>query len=692
MTRIRRNLGLALALTLSAMPATAQQTEFDQGIDLLRRGRKEEALAAFQSMIASGLTNEQAYDLWRSSDDSRVWIDMMVEGGEYDLIARRFLDLAKLGRKERLNDEGAIQGLVTELRGTDDALERRRIIRKLSADHGEYAVPSLLSGLREVGDDDWRITAMTALKHMDNGVVPPLIAALDADDAFLRRNVAMTLGNIGDVRAAGVLEAMTGDSDSSVAAAAGEAAAACGSTGNAVDQLLQTGDDYHNRRDTVLRSYQYSDVVWSWNNGGLASTPVPRAIYNDLLAKQSYERALGVDANALSALSGIARAYVNIDAKISALAEAGADVGEFEAQADQAAMAVSVAGVDALDLALQWAVLTDDTATGTRLCMALAEVASEPTDGLVEAVQSSEGSLQGEAAVALGNAAWRGGHAADGTVVSSLGAAAGREIVRIVALIDARTERADALARNLGGNSVTVNHRGTGGAGIVMLHRLPGVDAILVGDGLTDMTLDQVLADIAGNDALANTPVFLVSNDPETTDLYGDRFAGTVADSADLSALDAVFEENLSGDRARAEGLAQRASKTLARLARAGQTDITSATAGLAACLATRGDAVILPAMGALGAAGGPDNIEALMAVATDSEHSDEARAAAANALGGIFSRYQLGAENGVGLRDLLGTDAAREIRLAAARALGRLQLAGSDRAALIGVAATLSE
>jgi hypothetical protein len=337
-------------------------------------------------------------------------------------------------------------------------------------------------------------------------------------------------------------------------------------------------------------------------------------------------------------------------------------------------------------------VLTDDTATGTRLCMALAEVASEPTDGLVEAVQSSEGSLQGEAAVALGNAAWRGGHAADGTVVSSLGAAAGREIVRIVALIDARTERADALARNLGGNSVTVNHRGTGGAGIVMLHRLPGVDAILVGDGLTDMTLDQVLADIAGNDALANTPVFLVSNDPETTDLYGDRFAGTVADSADLSALDAVFEENLSGDRARAEGLAQRASKTLARLARAGQTDITSATAGLAACLATRGDAVILPAMGALGAAGGPDNIEALMAVATDSEHSDEARAAAANALGGIFSRYQLGAENGVGLRDLLGTDAAREIRLAAARALGRLQLAGSDRAALIGVAATLSE
>jgi len=692
MTRIRRNLGLAFALTLSAMPATAQQAEFDQGIDLLRRGRKEEALAAFQSVIASGLSNEQAYELWRSSDDSRVWIDMMVEGGEYDLVARRFLDLAKLGRKERLDDQGAIQGLITELRGTDDALERRRIIRQLSADHGEYAVPSLLAGLADVSDDDWRITAMTALKHMDNGVVQPLIAALGSDDAYLRRNVAMTLGNIGDVRAAGVLQALSADSDSSVAAAASDAAVSCGSTGDAVEQLLQTGDDYHNRRDNVLRPYQYSDVVWSWSDGGLASTPVPRAIYNDLLAKQAYERALGVDSSALSALSGIARAYVNIDAKITALEEAGADVGEFEEQSDLAAMAVSVAGVDALDLALQWAVLTDDTATGARLCMALADVASAPTDGLLEAVDSSEGALQGEAAVALGNAAWRGGHDAGGLVVANLGAAVGREIVRIVAVVDAQTDRADAVARSLGANDVMVNHRGTGGAGLVMLHRLPGLDAILIGDGLADMTLDQILADIGANDALSGTPVFLMSTDPDTVDLYGDRFAGTLADANDLSALDAVFEENLSGDRARAEGLAQRAAKTLARLSRAGQTDIASATTGLAACLATRGDAVILPAMGALGAAGGPDSIDALMAVAANGDNSDEARAAAANALGGIFSRHALPAENGVGLRDLLGSDASRDVRLAAARALGRLQLAGSDRAALISAAATLSE
>ena len=692
MTRIRRNLGLLLALSLSTVSAYAQQEDFDQGIDLLRRGRKEEALAAFKRVIASGLSNQDAYELWASSDDSSVWVDMMVEGGEYDLVARRFLELAKLGRKERLNDEDAIRGLVGELRSTEDALERRRLTRQLSADHGEYAVPFLLGGLGEGADDEWRVTAMTALQNMDHAVVLPLMAALGSDNSYLRRNVAMTLGNIGDPRAAGLLQALSQDSDSSVASAASTAAVACGATGSAIDQLLRIGDDYHNRRASVLRPYQQSDVVWAWANGALESTAVPAALYNNMLSKQAYETALAVDPGSLNALAGIARAYVDMDAKITALEEAGVDVSDLSAEREQAALAVRVAGVEALDRALQWAVRDDDTATGTRLCAALAEAASEPTPGLLGAVEHSEGSLQGEAAVALASTSWRAGLPADAFVVGRLSEAVGREILRIVAVVDGDAGRAGGIARGLSGRDVMVNHRGTGGSGIVMLHSLPGVDAILLGDGLPDMTLDQILADIEGNEALAETPVYLVTGNSEVSDLYGERVDGTLSGSDDLSALDEVFEARLTGDRARAAVLAERAATALAHLAQAGQSDLASASDALTSNLATRADAVALPAMRALGAAGGAGAVDSLMGIVSDSAKSDEVRVAAADALGGIFARAGLGGQSGVALRDLLSSDSSVEVKRAAARALGRLQLAGSDRAALISAAASLSE
>ena len=51
------------------------------------------------------------------------------------------------------------------------------------------------------------------------------------------------------------------------------------------------GDDYHAGRASVLRAIDYSDVVWSFKDG-LVATPCSRAVYADELSKNAYYGAL----------------------------------------------------------------------------------------------------------------------------------------------------------------------------------------------------------------------------------------------------------------------------------------------------------------------------------------------------------------------------------------------------------------
>ncbi len=686
MIRLRRKLGLLLTLSAAAAaPAAAQASDFEAGVDLMRRDRKEEALAAFQRALAAGLEGQEAYDLWNSVEDSRMWLDMMVEGGEYELVAKRLADLARMGRVERKNDRDAIRGLIGSLRGSEDRLEQSRLVQKLSADHGEYAVPFLASALADPNDDDWRVTAMMALTRMGTDVVPPLLVALNSDDPFLRRNTAMVLGNIGDQRAAGALEALAqSDTDGGVQAAAREAAQACASNGDAVGQLLKNGDDYHHQRANVLRPHEWSDVTWSIGPNGLESIPTPRPLYADAMSVASYYRALAVASDSSDALAGIARGYVDMGSKINGLAESGDEGAEdWRLRIEAGLLAVSLAGPEALDRALTWSVETSDTTAGVALARALGAMANRPSPGLAAALASKDGAISGEAAVALGHVFASTGEAAGRKVVAQLGESAAREIVRIAAVIDGRAGRGSAVSAALTANGVLVNQRERGAAGLVMLHRVPGLDVIVLGDTLSDMTLDQVLRDIASHPATEDTPVYLLSDKQETIDLYSDRTAGSLSGAGDIAMLDAAFEASLTGDRARAADLASRAADVLGRLADAGQTDLSPALASLSGAIG-RDDSVSVPVMRALRAGGTPAEIAALAATVADDSRSDEARIAAADAITGILTRSGSSSAGVDVLSAVLKSDASLAVRQAAARAVGRMGLSAADRARLL--------
>jgi len=685
MTRLRTNLGLVLALAVATPCAWAQGSDdFKEGIDLLARGRKDEALAAFQRVLAAEPSAEEAYEIWKTTDDSRVWLDMLTAGGEFELVAKRIMDLARQGRLEKRNDEAAIKDLLSTLRNSEDSLERTKTIRELAANHGEYAVVHMLPALADQSNDDWRVVVMNALRSMDTDVVPPLIEALESEDVYQRRNVALVLGYIGDPRAAGPLTAVANnDADGGVKAAASEAAQACGSMGDALQHFLQDGDDYHFRRDNVLRDIDYSDVVWDWAGNTLESREVPRATYNNELSKKAYYRALMVDPSSVDALAGIARACTDIESKLAALAEAGEDVEDQLAAAREGSLAVAGAGPEALDRALQWSVLKDDSSTGTRLCRALGHEASSVTEGLNLALASDDGGMSSEAAVALAHIATRSGGTASAEVVSTLAESVSREIVRIAAVIDGNPNRLNQISSALSGDGVLVNPRGSGANGLAMLHRVPGIDVIIVGDLLPDMTLDQLLRGIANNAATADTPVYLASSNEDTAGLYESRVAGVLEDATDMSALDEVFNQTLSGDRGQANALAERAAVALHHLAQSGRGDVSVANDALAGAVG-RDDAIAIPCMGALGLSGTANHAPALVAVAVDAERDDAARIAAANALGVIASRHQIGGDAAAGLNEVLTSDASLEVRRAVSSALGRMNLDAAARAELI--------
>ncbi|MEM7308068.1 MAG: HEAT repeat domain-containing protein [Planctomycetota bacterium] len=660
---------------------------FNEGVDLLKRGRNAEALAKFQQCLAMDPGNDAAYELFQQTEHD-VWLDLLVEGGDYELVAKRLMGLASMGRAQRQNDPDAISALIQQL-GGDDVVQRVAAVHSLSANHGEYAVPQLLYALGDPDNDDRRVIHMQALTEMGGDVVLPLLAGLDSSDPFLRRNIALVLGYIGDPRANGWMAALAAsDEDGGVRDAASEALAKCGGTPNAVAQLLELGNAWHASDSSVLMPHQVSEVTWHWDGSKVASTAVPTFLYNEELAKSAFYAALRANAGSTESLAGIARASAAQHGELAARAGAGEDVGDWAERLAADDLAIQVAGANALDLALLWALETGDDVAASGLCRALASAATAPTQGLRAALASrSSGAVRGEAAVALGTIAAHTSTAADGSVVAALAEAAGREVLQIAGIIDGQDARRGNLAQVLSDQGLSVAAWGSGARGLASLRQVPGLDVLLVAESLPDLTFAQVVDEVRADPALAATPILILAADGEAAmELWGERATDAISGPADLTKVADALAGGLNRDREEANRLAASAAHTLHQLAGAGHTDLGNAPLHLASTVASRPDEVTVPAMHALGLAGSRAHVGALLGVLGDDARSDAAREAAGMALSGIFGRDTGFDDAGAlgTLNEIANSDAAFGVRRAAATALGRLNLPAEQRAGLV--------
>ena len=697
MMSMRRPLACVTVLAALAAPALAQGLEetFNEGVNLLKRGQDSEALRKFQECLAMDPGHDAAYELFQSTEHE-IWIDLLVEGGDYELVAKRLMTLASVGRKQRRNDPDAIRALVVQVNG-DNIVERMRAVHTLAANHGEYAVPSLVYALGDPDDDDRRVIQMQALAEMGGDVVLPLVAALSSGDAFLRRNIALTLGYVGDPRAAGFLAAAAAnDLDEGVRNAAAEAAAKCGGSGNPVGQLLELGNAWHASNPNVLMAHQVSDVVWGWDGNAIASTEVPSYLYNEELAKFAFYAALDVDSGSTEALAGIARASVAQHADLAARAAGGEDVGDWPERLEADDLAIQVAGSNALDLALLWALEMGDDVAASGLCRALGSAATAPTQGLNAALaERTSGAVRGEAAVALAMIAHSTNTAASAATVAALGEATAREVMHIAAIIDGDDTRRGNLQEVLGSQGISVSAWPTGARGLGALRQVPGVDVLLIAETLPDLTFAQVSDDVRRDPALAETPILLLAEDGEAAmELWGDKANDVITGPADLGKVAEALAGGMNRDREEANRLAADAAHALMALASAGNTDLGNLPALLGTTLQGKPDDVTVPTLGTLASAGGVGEVGAIIAVLSDDGRSDMTREAAGRALAGIFARNPQSADEATlkAMNAVATSDAAFGVRKAAAIALGRLDLSADLRADLVqGVRANLA-
>jgi CheY-like chemotaxis protein len=696
MTGLRRTFCIVAALAaltvspwISSARADEVQDTFNQGVELLQRGRREESLAAFKKLLGMSPTREQAYALWQATPPE-IWTDLLVEGGDFQLIARRLMQLSMTERNARKADKDAILALVKV--ATDDVadpLERNKAVRKLSSDHGEYAAEYLLGLLGPEGQGERQRLAMHALIQLGHDVAVPLMAALQSPDATQRRNVVLVLGSIGDARVKASLQLVAAtDADETVKQAAAEGLTRMKAEGDAMSSFLALGNDYFLGHDNVLSDDMRSEVIWGWAERNIAATPIPRELYSAEMSKGCYLHALNLDPTSKDALAGLARAWCDEQQKLERLEKAGRDVGAWKARSEQALAAIHAVGLDALDMALGWSVKGGDPVTGGALCRVLGPLAAAPTPGLEAALASQDGAQRSEAAVALGTIALRSGKNAGENVVNILAESIGREITRVALVIDGDAERAKKISEGLGQTGVFVTVQGKGTLGLLQAHRSAGLDVILLAESLPDLTTAAVLDELKADELLKDVPVVLICAKAEdATATYGDRIKGALTDVADLKAVQEALSASMTGDRALAESLAGRAGTTLSQLCASGRCTCSPAIlTAVASAITNRPDSVSAPALGVFAACGTAEQVPAVTAILADEARSEVVRAAAGLALAGILGRDGSAADAAAltTIGAVAVSAAPATVREAAARALALAKMDAAERAKIL--------
>jgi hypothetical protein len=333
---------------------------------------------------------------------------------------------------------------------------------------------------------------------------------------------------------------------------------------------------------------------------------------------------------------------------------------------------------------LGWAISKNDLIAASGLCRLLASTGRGATANLKGALSAAKsGAVQGEAAVALGNIAYRNRESAGPETVNALVTAASRPVLRIGAVIGGSEADGRALAAQLGELGYQTNWWPTGSRGLVSLRSVPGVDLVIVDEKLGDITARGCINELRSEPRFAKTQIFLKAASPDTdVGAFGNKLSGVLAPGADLStATEAASKEPMNRDREEALALAARSAETLAMLAAGGKTDVSSAGDALAGTLADRPDAVVAPALDVLQFVGGAGHVARIASVLSSGERSEAVRARAARALSGVFSRNGTAdAEVIQMLQDVAQKDAAFEVRAATAGALGRLNLTKEAR------------
>lgn len=633
--------------------AAGDITVFTEAVELYLQGKDAEGLAKLQSIIASDPDGATALAM-RDSVSYDLWARLLAKGGDHETAAQDILRRARVPAKARRLDESAIKKLVDEL-GSDEFTVRQKAAYTLGSDHGAYAVPYFQPILANPRADEHRVNAMYALSNMGLQVVAPLVQMLGTADEYLKQNVAVVLGNIGDGRAVpALLRALEAKPGPALKVALDQALAKCGGAmGKSASQAyVELGRALYSRDANAMRESAASGVFWKWNGESVQRVESPAYLVPLLMAEDAAASALALDPASLDASTLLVRALVAQGLAVHANAggEAGADGLQAGAAnwVSPASAIAKAAGRQVLYAAQQQAVAENDTEVANALAAALAsvETASEfpVNSSLTEALKNSDKSVRYSAALSVAAIDPKSEFQNKDEVVPALLAAASETIRRQILVIDDVETSRNELVRALRDANYFVTWSADGLRGLQRAITSPSVDLFIVRSNLKGMSADAVLNELSKDYRTQNTPRMILSPEGKSTDdqnTYGQRANGylelPLKAEAWGPAVTAALGPDKNEHREWALGLATAAAERLANLAlpNSGYAFPANAAESLLRAL-DHPDAVKVPAIVTLGRIGNPAALDALVGVVGQADASPAARGAAARAIGEI--------------------------------------------------------
>lgn len=672
---------LLAMIGLTADSALAQDDQlnelFNEGKAAFDKGQYDDALQKFQQILAENPSNEMAFHFWEDAGH-KIFLEMLIREGEYETVARRFIELARVGRKEKQDDSTRI----TELAGmltSGDYREKKNALQELFSNHGEFAVEYLYMELSNENVEA-RINVINGLSRMGEEVTLPVAKVLCSDDEVIKRNASVVLGKVKDVRAVPALKKVTEDQALSQTTRDAAAEALSRTTGkdpaglpSAAELFCQQADDYLMGNDMVTKPFLPSTVIWKWRNGQLVKMPVPAGLRDLELAEDACYNALDCDPGNVKAVTLLAAVCAAQVAEINAT-DPGEDDSEAMTYARESlgsgGKLMALCGPDRLKEALGFCLERKLYPAAKEVIDVLGRTGVLDADILNVCLGSEDKLVRYKSAFAAA-----GSGLVNSDTVKTVAAALGETSVRQVLVIDNNEETRVALVEGLNKSGFFAVSSGCGASGLSRAKEFPPKDLVIVRAGLSNLTLDQIVFEMASG-ATSETPIVILCDDEGVDGVKGiweEKVAGFLTTSEALGGgyLETVRSSlgELNDARQKALALSVEAAKILAGLDSGAIYPVVN---DLVKAL-DKADDVKIPVLQALTKVGTKDALEKAAAIFSDTSAAVEVRVAAANALGTIFFSEDVDAD-----ADLLaalseaavGDDPA--LRFAAGEALGK--------------------
>lgn len=305
-------LSLLGAMLLALSPLAAQEEYNDdirsllhEGVSLYKRGQHAEAYSKFEEAFQKKPSSDLVYAFIKRVGDDVITGMMSASDENIKGVGYRLFELAKPGEVIRKGKKEILKYL-EDLRAQDHAVQRNAHWHLKN--FGPWALRFVVPVLGDDQQDEFRSRVILLLTEMGQDATLAVVEALDSDNAFMRQNAAIVLGNIKDERAIPALKRVYEDPNEppEVKKYAHEAIQKITRKGaaewkKAADYYFELAEKYYYSHPSAILAWNRAHLIFRWDPDRkvLTEREVPRFAFNEQLAEEAIYDLLALDPNSV---------------------------------------------------------------------------------------------------------------------------------------------------------------------------------------------------------------------------------------------------------------------------------------------------------------------------------------------------------------------------------------------------------